>query len=79
MIHPVKSVVVASHGLKLDDFVSDRPWPVAGAWTEAVANDGRIEGVTFPPLIAHSDARGSLCELLTAATERLCLSCTSIR
>jgi dTDP-4-dehydrorhamnose 3,5-epimerase len=66
MIHPAKSVVVASHGLKLDDFESDRPWPAAGARSEAVAGDGWIEGVTFSPLIPHSDARGSLCELLTA-------------
>jgi len=65
MIRPSKSVVVASRGLKLDDFESDRPWPADGAMTDGVAGDGWIEGVTLSPLIAHSDARGSLCELLT--------------
>ena len=66
MVHPAKSVVAASHGLTLHDFESDRPWQAAGAKTEAVAGDGWIEGVTFSPLIPHSDVRGSLCELLTA-------------
>ncbi|GAC1332372.1 MAG: dTDP-4-dehydrorhamnose 3,5-epimerase family protein [Bradyrhizobium sp.] len=65
MIHPAKSVVAASLGLELDDFESDRPWLAAGAKIEAVAGDGWIEGVTFSPLIPHSDARGSLFELLT--------------
>jgi len=71
MIHPAKSVVVASRGLTLADFESDVPWPHAAAKTEAVAEEGTIHDVTVSSLIPHSDARGSLCELLTTRDGRI--------
>jgi dTDP-4-dehydrorhamnose 3,5-epimerase len=65
MIHPAKSVLVASRGLELADFKADVPCSFAAAETGAVAGEGTIEGVTVQPLIPHSDSRGSLSELLT--------------
>src|SRR5260370_5207423 len=71
MIHPAKSVVVASRGLALADFETDAPFPHAAAKPEAIAAEGTIEGVTVSSLIPHSDARGSLCELLTTRDGRI--------
>ena len=65
MIAPVITQVLASPGLRLEDFVSDlsKP-PVAAALAGTVATDV-IEGVTATPLIGNPDERGSLFELLT--------------
>jgi dTDP-4-dehydrorhamnose 3,5-epimerase len=71
MIHPAKSVIVASRGLKLADFESDVPCPHAATKTEAVAGEGTIEGVTVSSLVPHPDSRGSLCELLTTRDGRI--------
>jgi len=65
MIHPTKSVLVASRGLDLADFKTDVPCSPPAADTAAVAGEAAIEGVTAAPLIPHSDSRGSLSELLT--------------
>jgi dTDP-4-dehydrorhamnose 3,5-epimerase len=65
MIHPTKSVVVASRGLELADFETDVPCSHPAVDTAAVAGEATIEGVTVSPLIPHSDSRGSLSELLT--------------
>jgi dTDP-4-dehydrorhamnose 3,5-epimerase len=65
MIHPAKSVLVASPGLELANFEPDVPCPRPVAETEGALSASTIEGVTVSSLAPHSDSRGSLCELLT--------------
>ena len=65
MIAPIKSAVIASPDLELTDFQPDAPVRRPAA-RPGVGNDGGvIHQVTTLELVAHSDQRGSLCELLT--------------
>lgn len=67
MIVPIRTQVVASTGLRLDDFVPDPPGPVSAAplAADAAPAPDLIDGVTARPLVANTDQRGSLCELIT--------------
>jgi dTDP-4-dehydrorhamnose 3,5-epimerase len=62
-----KTQLCEDRGLRLDDFVPDRPLPPAHAAPEPDAPDvpGAIVGVSATPLVANSDERGWLFELLT--------------
>ncbi len=65
MIAPVIAQVLASPGLRLEDFASDLSKPPAAAASSGAVNIDIIEGVTATPLVGNADARGSLFELLT--------------
>jgi dTDP-4-dehydrorhamnose 3,5-epimerase len=65
MIGPVQSYFASSPNLELADFEADAPHPRAGFHTIATQDDGVIAGVAVSALMPHSDARGSLCELVT--------------
>lgn len=64
MIAPVKSILVASPDLTLDDFAADAPLAPAPR-AAASRRDDLIDGVSVTALLPHSDERGSLTELLT--------------
>lgn len=65
MIAPVITQVLASPGLRLEDFVSDLSNPLAAVAPGGTVATNVIEGVTATPLIGNADERGSLFELLT--------------
>jgi dTDP-4-dehydrorhamnose 3,5-epimerase len=64
-IKPTQSVLIASPRLSLKDFTPDQPNLHVKATAEAVHIPGMIEGIKAATLAPHSDARGSLCELIT--------------
>jgi len=65
MISPIKSAFVASPGVTLADFEPDAPRLLAPVRAAPAPSSDLIDGVTVLALTAHSDPRGSLCELLT--------------
>jgi len=69
MISLVKSVLAGSPGLSLDDFEPDEPFSPDAANADAEPDADVIDGVTLRARPVHSDARGSLCELLTTRGE----------
>jgi dTDP-4-dehydrorhamnose 3,5-epimerase len=64
-IKPTQSFLVASPRLSLEDFTPDQPFLHVKATAEATHAPDMIEGIKAATLAPHSDARGSLCELLT--------------
>jgi dTDP-4-dehydrorhamnose 3,5-epimerase len=63
MITPIHTAHVASSGLSLEDFISDKPSTRADQGGSR--QTGPIEGVSVTPLSVNSDDRGALSELLT--------------
>lgn len=51
--------------LSLTDFAPDAPWESRPVTDVGAAPHELIDGVTLTPIVAHSDERGSLSELLT--------------
>lgn len=65
MIMPVRTQVIKSPGLSLADFASDPRRPRSGSEGVDDRSSGLIDGVTATPLVANTDERGFLTELLT--------------
>ena len=67
MIHPTNRQVLLAAELSLDDFKPDLPktLPGTGLAVDPVRGGDIIDGVTATALIANTDPRGSLYELLT--------------
>ena len=65
MVAPIRSVLIAPPDLDLSDFQPDAPRPHIAVVPETACEPGVIHGVVTRALAAHTDPRGSLCELLT--------------